>query len=503
MTGAVVVLMADWAEIRIQFRTRDSEKERSNAMNMAIIMVDDNEVSTCWMIPDEVGFVRYLKLHLHTPLSRPIFTDHSSSSSACLFRAFATIMGFGPLRSSIRILCITLGVPVLLYVAALGALVSAPSLQIYAIYRHKAILGSPQDLNSPEQFGFAHRQVTPFYISTTDGEELHAWHVLPLGPYMAHQRALLEQGTEGGLVENIENTLNFELLKNNPDARLVISFHGASGNMASYTRPDGYRSIYATDPANTHVLAFDYRGFGKSTGHPSELGLIADARAVAEWALNTAGIPAERIVIHGQSMGSAVATSLVHDFVTQREPPIYFAGLVLTAPFMSVAQLTTTYRIASFIPVLSPVAKIKSVFDFFVSRLTSTWDNMRRLSEIVERAERYDIAILHAEDDPEVPAEHAVKLFKAMVQAVEGAKVSGESEDEKGIADKAEGRKESRAEGGSFMTWSNEKGDITLEILKYGLHDKLLTYPATGLAISRAFRSVSGCSTNASRKLYS
>jgi abhydrolase domain-containing protein 12 len=131
--------------------------------------------------------------------------------------------------------------------------------------------------------------------------------------------------------------LNFRLLKENPDARLVLYFYGTSGTMASGWRPDSYRSIYATDPINTHILTFDYRSYSKSSRNPSEPGLTIDARTIADWALNTAGIPPERIIIYGQNLSSAVATALVHDFITERKPPIHFAGLIVTATFSDVA----------------------------------------------------------------------------------------------------------------------------------------------------------------------
>ncbi|GKU06808.1 abhydrolase protein 12 protein [Fusarium langsethiae] len=194
------------------------------------------------------------------------------------------------LRPTMLALGLTLGVPAMLYFSILGALVVAPSLQAHAIYLHKITLTWSKDLNTPEQFGFAHHQVTPFYIPTVDGIKLHSWHVLPLATYEAHQQQLIAQGPEAGLVENFEDALNFHLLKENPNSRLVLYFHGTSGTMASGWRPDSYRSLYSADPINTHVLTFDYRGYGESTGSPSENGIITDAVTVANWAIHTAGL---------------------------------------------------------------------------------------------------------------------------------------------------------------------------------------------------------------------
>ncbi|KAK3358074.1 Alpha/Beta hydrolase protein [Lasiosphaeria hispida] len=402
-------------------------------------------------------------------------------------------MDSSALRSTILAICLALGVPAVVYVGLLGAMIAAPSSQTHAIYLHKITLTWFKDLNVPEQFGFAHHQVTPFYIPTSDGEKLHAWHVLPLGAYLSNEDALLAQGPGGGLVEHFQETLNFRLLRENPNARLVLYFHGASGTMASGWRPDSYRSLYAADPANTHILTFDYRGYGLSSGWPSEPGLITDALAVAGWALGTAGIPPERIVIFGQSLGSAVAIALVNELSnTRREPSnkTHFAGLVVTATFSHIVQLTATYRIGGVIPVLSPVAKVPLLFDFFTRRLQSTWDNMQRLGEFIQGAERYHVTLLHAEDDTDIPMEHSVRLFREAVRNSAAPSSEHAAGSTGSLLDgRIEERTEMRGQGGAVTVWPTPKGDIRLELLKYGVHDKIMSFPVTGLAVSRAFRS--------------
>lgn len=171
------------------------------------------------------------------------------------------------------------------------------------------------------------------------------------------------------------------------------------------------------------------------------------------------------------------------------KPAIHFAGLVVTATFADIPQLMATYRIGGFIPVLSPVAKVKPLFAFFARQLSRTWDNMHRLGEFVKLAEMYDITLLHAEDDTDIPMEHSIKLYREAIRAAEDAKdLAG---NEEALLDSIGKAEKSRGEGGSLTIWPTKKGDIRLEILKYGVHDKIMSYPATGLAISRAFASVS------------
>jgi hypothetical protein len=75
------------------------------------------------------------------------------------------------------------------------------------------------------------------------------------------------------------------------------------------------------------VLHFDYRGYGASEGRPSELATYADAEAAYEWLTRARGVPPERIVFYGESLGAAVAIELA-----LRRPA---AALVLEAPFTS------------------------------------------------------------------------------------------------------------------------------------------------------------------------
>lgn len=97
------------------------------------------------------------------------------------------------------------------------------------------------------------------------------------------------------------------------------------------------------------MLAVDYRGFGKSTGVPSEVGLIHDGAATVNWAINVAKVPASRIVIMGHSLGTAVTSGVAEHFASRG---VEFAGVILVAGFSSAPTLLSRYTAAGFIPVL-------------------------------------------------------------------------------------------------------------------------------------------------------
>jgi fermentation-respiration switch protein FrsA (DUF1100 family) len=83
--------------------------------------------------------------------------------------------------------------------------------------------------------------------------------------------------------------------------------------------------------AGLAVLLFDYRGYGGNPGSPSEQGLALDARAARAFLVEEAGVPEERLVYFGESLGCAVVTELA-----TAHPP---AGLVLRSPFVDLAAV--------------------------------------------------------------------------------------------------------------------------------------------------------------------
>ncbi|MBV8541707.1 MAG: alpha/beta hydrolase [Pseudonocardiales bacterium] len=78
------------------------------------------------------------------------------------------------------------------------------------------------------------------------------------------------------------------------------------------------------------VLLLDYRGYGGNPGSPTEEGLIRDARAARAYLLDH-GVPAQRLIYFGESLGAAVATRLAAE-----QPP---GGLMLRSPFTGLAAV--------------------------------------------------------------------------------------------------------------------------------------------------------------------
>ena len=91
-----------------------------------------------------------------------------------------------------------------------------------------------------------------------------------------------------------------------PRARAVVLFcHGNGGNITH--RADALRRL---NRAGVSVLMFDYRGYGRSEGKPSEAGILADARAARAWLATRENIRESDIVMMGESLGGAAAVDL-------------------------------------------------------------------------------------------------------------------------------------------------------------------------------------------------
>ncbi|KAF8851394.1 abhydrolase domain-containing protein [Acephala macrosclerotiorum] len=345
-----------------------------------------------------------------------------------------------------------------LYAIFLGLLTTS-TFQAHAVYLHKIQMTWFKDLDVPEVFGFLRNQATPFMLKTSDGERL----------------------------------LAFKLLRDDPGARLILHMHGAGGTVGSGYRVPNYQALSAGQPRKIHVLTFDYRGFGRSSGTPTENGVLLDALTVVEWAINTAGIPPSRILIFAQSMGTAVSIAIQNQYA-QQSPPVVFAGAVLVAPFVDIATLVSTYRVAGTIPILSPLAKFSTVFKFLQDFIRDNWSSKDRIAQYVRaneaNGEKYRLTIIHAKDDYDVPWSHTPELFWYAVNATSPAGISLEELDEKRSEPKVD-----LGAAGSVMEWRTENGVIREEVLKTGLHDVIMGYPVITIAVMRMFQAVDSAFT--------
>jgi abhydrolase domain-containing protein 12 len=256
--------------------------------------------------------------------------------------------------------------------------------------------------------------------------------------------------------------------------------------MGSGHRIPNYRALAAGSPERIHVLTFDYRGFGNTPGVPTEDGLIQDAIAVVDWALNVAKVPPSRILIFGQSLGTAVNMAVAEHFAMQHDPVI-FAGHILVAPFVDLPTLATTYKIAGIIPILSPVAQHPLLFNSLSAKIRESWSTKTRIAKYVRRSEesmhQYRVTLIHAEDDYDIPWHHTPTLFS---HAVNATSLDGVA-DSRLTTWKTEESQDIGA-AGRVAQWRTKQGVISEHLLRYGLHDVIMGSPIVGLAAMDIFK---------------
>ena len=196
-------------------------------------------------------------------------------------------------------------------------------------------------VETPEQAGLDFRELA---IATDDGERLHGWWI-------------------GTRTESLGH---------------LLLCHGNAGNV-------GDRVLHADllTGAGFDVLLFDYRGYGRSSGRPSEEGSYRDARAALACLLEQPMVDAARVFHLGESLGGAVAVNLALE-----HPP---AGLVLLSAFTSVRQLARLHY--PFLP---------------ASLIPDAYPTVRRIRDL-----RAPLLVLHGDRDDIVPLSQGRALFEA------------------------------------------------------------------------------------------
>jgi hypothetical protein len=155
-------------------------------------------------------------------------------------------------------------------------------------FAQRSLMYFPETTHTtPAQAGFP--QAEEIALTSSDGEHLVAWHV----------------AAQNG-------------------RPVIVYFHGNGGALRN--RVDRFQKLVAD---GIGLVALEYRGYGGSSGSPSEAGLIADAEAA--YAYTAARYPVQQIVLWGESLGSGVAVALA------AEKPV--GRVILEAPFTSAAAV--------------------------------------------------------------------------------------------------------------------------------------------------------------------
>lgn len=240
----------------------------------------------------------------------------------------------------------------------LGLLVIA--LMLYR-FEHSQVYHPTRDAEyTPDDVG---RPAEDVWLKTSDGLRLHAWF--------------------------------FAADQSSPRAKFVMLFcHGNGGNLTS--RPGYYRAILET---GVNLLTFDYRGYGRSGGEPSEAGTYTDAEAAYQW-LRTRGFAPEHILVWGESLGGGIASHLA-----ATEP---VGGLMLQSTFTSIPDIG-----AELFPWL-PVRLISRI----------KYDTHSRLPHL-----KCPVVVMHSRGDTTIRFPHGERNFAAAREPKAFVELEGDHND--------------------------------------------------------------------------
>ena len=164
------------------------------------------------------------------------------------------------------------------------------------------------------------------------------------------------------------------------DPRATLLFcHGNAGNISHRIE-----IIKVFNKLNLNVFIFDYRGYGKSRGSPSEEGLYRDAQAAYKYLLGRKNINKDAIVVYGKSIGANVAIDLV--------------SKVKAAALISESGFSSAYDMG------------RKLFPYLPTKwiITIKYDALTKIKNI-----SIPKLIIHSQDDEIVPFKLGKKLFEA------------------------------------------------------------------------------------------
>ena len=184
-----------------------------------------------------------------------------------------------------------------------------------------------------------------------------------------------------------------------PDFTVVFT-HGTGDDIYSLLHEHGPFAKRMAERLNARVILIDYPGCGfllKNAGWrwPSQLYALAGSRAVLRHLLAENIIDLSKTIFIGQSLGTGMATDLVHGLEQASRPP---AGLVLVSAYTTIREAVVDFaRI--------PLAVNNLVF-------TNNFDSRRRIQGISKTPTRF----IHGTEDNDIKPRHSQELFDAQTQ---------------------------------------------------------------------------------------
>jgi pimeloyl-ACP methyl ester carboxylesterase len=220
-------------------------------------------------------------------------------------------------------------------------------LYIPVIMGYRTVADNPEGFRSPAEWGVEHED---FFVETKDKQSIHCWRIKGLNPVV------------GTVIFCHENAGNIGLRVNN---LVAVSRH-----------------------LGVDVVAFDYRGYGSSSGKPSEEGLMLDTQAVYDHVLKE--FKPKNLFLYGRSLGGAVA--------------LQFASRLGKSDLKGVIAENTFTSISAMVGSVFPLLNLGFVKKYF---LRLRWETDRVIESI-----KVPVLLISGLKDEIVPASHMADLYR-------------------------------------------------------------------------------------------
>ena len=190
---------------------------------------------------------------------------------------------------------------------------------------------------------------------------------LPQKPSYEHNPEIIKIHSENGVEISA-------LYLSNPNSEFTILFsHGNAEDLG-----DIRDFLEIMQIKGYSVFAYDYQGYGTSSGRPSEKNAYKDIDAAYEYLVKQLNVSADRIIAHGRSVGAAVAI----DLASRRK----LAGLIVESSFVSAFRAVTRIRVTPF----------------------DKFNNIDKIKKV-----KCPVLMIHGKDDRIIGLWHSEKLFEA------------------------------------------------------------------------------------------
>lgn len=176
------------------------------------------------------------------------------------------------------------------------------------------------------------------------------------------------------------NKINGWFVSSNPGNETILFCHGNAGNISNRTH---LLTLFNTLGYN--IFIFDYSGYGNSTGSPSEKTAFNDVKASWEYLTGQKGIPANKIIVYGVSLGTSVAS-----WLSQYYQP---KCIILQSPFYSLKEM------------------VNAIAPTYLCNLSFLCPEFQTVEFLKNRKSSIPVLIMHSRTDEMIPFSQGKRLY--------------------------------------------------------------------------------------------